>query len=291
MSANNEVNRKRNRHNSEPTSADKSPSEKSPEVKRATMSVPNEVQGMLNKHLKSMEELLNKTAAELKRDFGAQMNALREENTRLVDRVSYLEYENNRFESMLDDLGNRSRRENVIIAGIPEGRNESPDQLRTKVTGFCCEKLGMGTINFTGRLHRLGFKPPAGKDRLVIVQVQEDTCLQQMFRNTDRLRGTGAFIQRDYTFLTRKKRSALNIVRKVLVEKKIKAKLQVDFLMVNGVRFDVDRHGNLLCGRECGIRVLDERFKVRVDIAWNRAKARFLNNGQEGNQAEGNHME
>ena len=77
--------------------------------------------------------------ADLKTDVAAQ----KEELTSLKQRVNELQHDNNILVQRLDSLEGQSRRNNIIVRGVPETPDETWDQCETLLKETLSSKLGM----------------------------------------------------------------------------------------------------------------------------------------------------
>lgn len=128
-------------------------------------------------------DLLNETA----RQLAQAENKI----TKLAETVSFLTHK-------IDDLENRSRRNNVIIYGIKEEQRESSESLRDIVTDTVFkDKLG---ISVTGieRCHRLG-KKGGERPRPVILKLLDYREKVSIFHNARKLKGSDISISDDYS--------------------------------------------------------------------------------------------
>ncbi|XP_040066090.1 uncharacterized protein LOC120839795 [Ixodes scapularis] len=98
----------------------------------------------------------------------------------------------------IDDLENRSRRNNLIIFGLSELPNEDSSKLEERVTKEVLEdKLSVKT-NGIERIHRLG-KPTEGKTRPVILKLLDFRDKMKILRNCNRLKNEPLSISEDYS--------------------------------------------------------------------------------------------
>lgn len=99
------------------------------------------------------------------------------------------------------DIEARSRRNNLIIRGVPEERDENCFQT---VRRFICDHLGLDANRmFLVRAHRLGARkrdtrPFEPQKRPLIVAFRDFTDTVEILDNTKRLKGTYFSVDRDY---------------------------------------------------------------------------------------------
>lgn len=88
--------------------------------------------------------------------------------------------------TVVDDLENRMRRNNLIFKGLPELENETWNDAKVIITGFAQEMLGirLGEIE---RAHRLGQKR-SGTNRPIIVKFLSFRDREEVLRNAFKLK-------------------------------------------------------------------------------------------------------
>ena len=106
--------------------------------------------------------------------------------------------------SKATDLEDRSRRDNIVIFGIPEGPNEKPEDTENLLIQIL-KKHNMVTEDHDPehdpifhRVHRLGPKK-ADKHRPIIGKCVYYKDRQKFIENSRRLNGTGIFIAEDFS--------------------------------------------------------------------------------------------
>ncbi|XP_042150731.1 uncharacterized protein LOC121838509 [Ixodes scapularis] len=115
-----------------------------------------------------------------------------------------IEYQNDR----LTDFENRSRRNNLLVFGIPEVDKESEDDLKKKVIKELFEiKLGVQIASLE-RIHRVGYKRNESC-RPVIIKLFNYNEKLAVLKNCRKLKGTKISVSSDYARETREKRKKL----------------------------------------------------------------------------------
>ena len=140
---------------------------------------------------------------------------------RLTSEVSYLRVKTAHLEKKIDDQNEYSRRENLIIKGFPESKDEN---CLEKVNDIF-RKLDVGPFQLH-RFHRLGkFTKLAPKPRPMIVRF---VCYQDklsVLKKRTQLKGTNIFLQDDIDpeveACQAKLRPVMNYIRKIRPEAKI----------------------------------------------------------------------
>jgi hypothetical protein len=82
----------------------------------------------------------------------------------LEERVCVLERENGSLRRKLDALENQSRRNNLIVYGVPEAEHETWEACEDKVVNFVQTDLNIDTDIMIERSHRLGRKRQTTSD-------------------------------------------------------------------------------------------------------------------------------
>ena len=103
------------------------------------------------------------------------------------------------IENKLVDLEDRSRRKNLRINGIKEGKNETWEECEERVNCFLEEKLDMDTSEiWIERAHRVGEKK-RGQERQIVVQFNSYKNKLDILRNCKKLKGTNFSIFEDFS--------------------------------------------------------------------------------------------
>ena len=97
------------------------------------------------------------------------------------------------------DFENQSRRNNLRINGIKEGKNGTWEECEERVNCFLEEKLDMGTSEiWIERAHRVGEKK-RGQERQIVVQFSSYKNKLDILRNCKKLKGTNFSIFEDFS--------------------------------------------------------------------------------------------
>lgn len=108
----------------------------------------------------------------------------------------------------LVDLDDRSRRNNVLVFGIPEKPGETADDLtQTVVEGVFKNVLGV-QVSSTERIHRIGRKQN-GRSRPVVLKLLNYREKDLIFKNCSKLKGSSISVSEDFSAATRQKRKKL----------------------------------------------------------------------------------
>ncbi|XP_064470754.1 uncharacterized protein LOC135385393 [Ornithodoros turicata] len=106
----------------------------------------------------------------------------------------------------LDDLENRSRRNNLIIRGLPEAPGPFEDT-RQLLHDTVFKSLGV-TVSTIERAHRIGAKKPE-HNRPVILRLYDYNEKVSILKNSRKLKGTSITVSEDFSFAVRQVRKKL----------------------------------------------------------------------------------
>lgn len=98
----------------------------------------------------------------------------------------------------IDDLENRSRRNNLIIRGISEATPETEEVLVRSVTHEVFDGILKVKVDSIERIHRLGRHIP-GRIRPVIVKFADFRDKMKILNNCSKLKGTQISINEDFS--------------------------------------------------------------------------------------------
>ena len=103
------------------------------------------------------------------------------------------------MKNRLVDLEDCSRRNNLRINGIKEGKSETWEECEERVNCFLEEKLDMDTSEiWIERAHRVGEKK-RGQERQIVVQFNSYKNKLDILRNCKKLKGTNFSIFEDFS--------------------------------------------------------------------------------------------
>lgn len=145
--------------------------------------------------------------------------------------------------SELKNLQIQIRKNNLVFRGI--NSNPDPDEMKNAIIVFCKENLGVDNLDIQ-RVSQLG------KNNVILVEFAKFSCVQQILRNTIKLKRSTVSIQRDLPQTMRATRNALVWLRKnlITVNKNNTYKIQGDKMLINGCLFMVADDGGLCCNGE-----------------------------------------
>ncbi|CAN8029883.1 unnamed protein product, partial [Ixodes persulcatus] len=185
------------------------------------------IQGKLDSHISETDKRLTSIEEKL------------ESFSRTVERVDDCEHAVNNLNhqvatlmSKIDDLENRSRRNNLIVYGVNERETETPNSLREFVlTGIFEEKLGV-KVSSLERIHRLGKKTP-NKTRPVILRLFDFNEKMELLRNAKKFKETKISVSEDFSLKVQNIRKQLWATVKDKRKPEDKVYLKYDKLIIN----------------------------------------------------------
>lgn len=146
--------------------------------------------------------------------------------------------------SKVDDLENRSRRNNIILYGLPEDRNENNATLMAKVFQIFSEKLNIVSPHVE-RLHRLG-KLRAERPRPVIIRFMNFGDKIAILKNMRTLNDSTLSVTEDFSIKVRAIRKKLWEASADFRSNGCSVKMRFDHLFVDDVRYNWDDATNAL---------------------------------------------
>lgn len=181
--------------------------------------------------LEARLEVLENSSAVLKADH----SKLQATNNILLNKIETLE-------NKLDYLENQSRRNNIIMYGVPEGARESWEDSEAKVCKKLEEYLGYKLESYdVERAHRVGVARPNTKRPIVLKLNNYKDKVNIMKRSKD-LRGTDIAVTEDFSERVKNEREYLKKHLAAAREQGYRAYLNFNKLTIDGEVWSV---GNL----------------------------------------------
>lgn len=112
------------------------------------------------------------------------------------------------LERKLVDLEDRSRRNNLIVFGMQENEDETPESLAKGVTESVFQKTLGVTVTSVERIHRMGRKQ-ADKPRPVILKLIDHREKINVLKNCHKFKGGRISVSEDFSVTTRQIRKHL----------------------------------------------------------------------------------
>lgn len=187
---------------------------------------------------KTMESANDKFLAEVKSTV-VNMNT---NNKNLENRIQILE--NKRVELDKEDSLWKSvfwKKNNLIMYNLREKEDENLQQLEDSVMSIIRDKLSIDiTIKEIDWIKRIGKKEKVVRNRPVLIKVISYRTKIEILRNCNKLRGLNISISEDFPVSVRQIRKELLFFKKKAQEKRKKAFLRYNKLIVEGQVFTLD---------------------------------------------------
>ncbi|XP_077528033.1 uncharacterized protein LOC144139611 [Haemaphysalis longicornis] len=167
-----------------------------------------------------------------------------------VKKIASLEDNLQAVTKKLDELENRSRRSNLIIYGVEEKPDESPETLLSVVSKEIFEgilKVNTGDIE---KIHRLGKQSTEDVNKIkpIILKFSNNQDKTKIFKNCSKLKGSGYSISDDFSRTMRDVRKKLWDRTKENRDKGEKVVLVYDKVSINGKLYGWDNNRGDLFG-------------------------------------------
>ena len=176
----------------------------------------------------------------------------------LENQVTRLTVQNNELLRRVDDLEDRSRRNNVVFHGIDKTDNENCEQV---VKNICRENLGIVNDIIFDRVHRVGNE----ESKSIIARCAFYKDRELIMRNKKKLIGSNIFVGEDFSKSTRSIRKKLNEFRKELKNEGKKANMVYDHLYIDGKKFALSPDGDSLVEIVPNEVAIDDTDNARAD--------------------------
>ncbi|XP_039291716.1 uncharacterized protein LOC120353123 [Nilaparvata lugens] len=251
-------------------------SQNSPEVegqssrKKTTMGVDEEFMEKLfqdfeNRITSNIDEKLQQFRKDSQQDIATMktvVDQLVTENKKLTNKLNQISITNKSLSKRVIDLEDRSRRNNLIFKGLKY--NVKTFNPLSVVKNFCADYLGSRKDIWINRAHPLG----AAKDNgPIIAHFPDDSDVFHILKNAKKLKGTGYYVHKDFSFETRKSRAKLFAMRKEIIKIRPQEKVFVnhDRITIGNVTFGIEETGRLKIGNRSGEERLREILGDHTD--------------------------
>lgn len=189
--------------------------------------------------------------SEIKNNLRAQSEKL----TLMEEKVDYLEKVNERLETKLYHSEKKLRKNNIVVFGLPENKENRRGSLLELVKTFFTERLGItlneADINDTYRIGRV----TENNQRPVIVELVSTLKKRQIFGSVKLLKGTQFSIADDLLEKDRRERRLLYEHYTAAKSKGYPAKIRTDTVTINGRAYKYkDLAGSTVQRCEPGVR-------------------------------------
>lgn len=157
---------------------------------------------VLLNEIRGMRTELNTKIDVMRNDLGTKIEQIKEENTKMKSQLKQLTDQNEDLLKRIDDLENRSRRNNVIVNGIEEDDNETWDNSERKFRQMLVNNLQMENDDASAvqieRVHRIG-KAARGKTRPIIACLLSYKDKEYILKQARWCKPEGVFISEDFS--------------------------------------------------------------------------------------------
>uniref|UniRef100_T1HQG8 Uncharacterized protein n=1 Tax=Rhodnius prolixus TaxID=13249 RepID=T1HQG8_RHOPR len=163
-----------------------------------------------------------------------QFSALQDENRFLRASVENLQKRNDTLEYRLEVMENEGRKNNLLFKGLNNRDVEDSEFIST----FCKDVLKVPvSLHDIANVYKINIGN-SGKHLLKVTFTRANT-VREVLKNTKKLKGSGFFIDRDYSFAVRARRKHLLQFRKELLQKDKTKRivLRRDILYVEGKKY------------------------------------------------------
>lgn len=194
----------------------------------------------MKEDLKEMRE----SFSNLKNEVGElreEVSDLRRVNDELKTENVDLKARVENVERKTDDLECRSRRNNLIIYGLPRQDDESWQDCEDSVREMIVDKLELVDDFQFDRVHRLNGKP----DSPVVARCTFYKDKDKILKAKRKLQGSHVFIGEDFSQRIREIRKKLSPHLKTAKSEGKRATMIFDHLLINGKKFFLDKDENI----------------------------------------------
>lgn len=187
------------------------------------------------KDIKDSFTCLKEEVKELK----SEVSSLKQSNDELSDANKKLNERLDQLELKADDLEGRSKRNNVIVHGLPRHDHETNEDCEKLLRDTLTSKMGLSKDLQFDRVHRINGKTTSP----VIARCTLYKEKVQILKAKRRLQGTTVFIGEDYSQRVRNLRKLLSPHLKAAREQGKRATMIYDHLLVDGKKFVLNEAG------------------------------------------------
>ena len=175
-------------------------------------------------------------------DLEGKVSDLQNENDELKSVNSDLQARMDRMELKTDDLECRSKRNNLIVYGIPRSsEKETSQDCEEMMKDFCTDRLELSNDVSFDRVHRINGKP----DSPIILRCSFYKDKISMLKQKQKLKGTNIFLGEDFSQRVREIRKQLSPHLKSAKREGKKVTMVYDHLIINGKKFGLDGSGGI----------------------------------------------
>uniref|UniRef100_T1HT46 Uncharacterized protein n=1 Tax=Rhodnius prolixus TaxID=13249 RepID=T1HT46_RHOPR len=206
----------------------------------------------INNLLKQLSVLIDSKGLARKEDIDELkicIEVLQDENKTLKSAIEELRTKNEVLENRVEAFEAYNRRNNLIFSGLDDlkGSNEEI------VSKFCGDVLGV-KVSTDNIENTVDIKVPGKEKRLIKATFSSNKIIWNILNNAKRLKGTGFFVNKDYSYVIRLRRQKLFQFRRDMYQKD-KTKnffIRNDILFMDNKAYIWDERGQCVREREGG---------------------------------------
>ena len=175
--------------------------------------------------------------------LNTKLSDMEQKITTLENKQSAIQMENYQLREKLIKIESQSRRDNLLMDGIPESAGETWDDCREKVYKILEDKMKIDNARgiMISRCHRLGPKRAEGaRPRTIIFKLHWYGDREKIWSSKSNLKDTNVFLSEDYPAEIQQRRKKLFPILKAARQQRMKASLSVDKLMINDREYTVN---------------------------------------------------
>ena len=162
--------------------------------------------------------------------------------TNMREEILQLRQENKKLENKVTNLECQSRRSNLNIDNVPESPGETPTDTLRIFQNIMANTLKIQTWKDI-KIERCHRRPgPKSRPRPIIVKFNWYPDRELVWAHRKNLKGSNVWLREDFPeVIEERRRRLLPIVRAARRDSRYTAHLQVDQLVVNGQRYNIDQ--------------------------------------------------
>ncbi len=138
------------------------------------------------------------------------------------------------MEDKINELENRSRRQNIVVKGIDDKEGETWEESKNKVEEILDRKMKI-KVDIV-RAHRVG-RFNARYGRPIVVKLEKERDKEMVMRKKNELKGSLVFIEEDYSLKTRALRKKLFDIDKKERERGKRVIVTFDKVIIDGKQY------------------------------------------------------
>ena len=176
-------------------------------------------------------------------DLKSKVTTVESTVTNLQQEVTLLKSSNKQLQDHVIRLEAQSRRDNLILDGIPEEEGETSEDCRRKVYNIIQSNLKIADAHDIRivRCHRLGGKKPnSARPRSMIFKLHWFGDRERIWEARKNLQGSKLWLQEDFPVQIQQRRRLLGPIAREARRKGKKATVTVDKLVIDGNTYTVD---------------------------------------------------